>query len=77
VMGETSGKSVFGNIRSVMDYRARMDYVHFSPVKHGLASHPASLPYSTFQKCVALGLYEPAWAALDNTTGSSGIGERK
>jgi putative transposase len=28
-------------IRDERDYAAHMDYIHFNPVKHGLASHPA------------------------------------
>ncbi len=63
-------------IRDERDYRNHMDYVHFNPVKHGFVAHPAAWPYSTFQKCVALGLYDPAWAAPDNVTMSSGMGER-
>jgi putative transposase len=37
---------------------------------------PAAWPYSTFEKCVALGRYDPAWAVPDNATMSSGMGER-
>jgi len=57
-------------------YRAHMDYVHFNPVKHGFVAHPADWPYSTFQKCGALGLYDEAWAPADNNDVSSGMGER-
>jgi putative transposase len=53
-----------------------MDYVHFNPVKHGFVAHPADWPYSTFRKCVALGLYDAAWAPADNENISSGMGER-
>jgi putative transposase len=63
-------------IRDEEDYRNHMDYVHFNPVKHGLAAHPASWPYSTFRKCVARGLYDAAWAPADNENISSGMGER-
>jgi len=54
-----------------------MDYVHFNPVKHGLAAHPAAWPYSTFHKCVALGLYDVAWASPDNANMPTGMGERR
>jgi putative transposase len=47
-------------IRDERDDRNHMDYVHFNPVKNGLVVHPAVWQYSTFQKCVALGLYDPA-----------------
>jgi putative transposase len=53
-----------------------MDYVHFNPVKHGFVAHPAEWPYSTFQKCVTLGLYDAAWRKPDHTITPSGMGER-
>lgn len=49
-------------IRDDRDYAAHMDYIHFNPVKHGLAARPADWPYSSFQKCVALGMYPTNWA---------------
>jgi putative transposase len=63
-------------IRDERDYRAHMDYVHFNPVKHGLATNPAAWPYSTFQKCLALGLYDQAWASPENTNTPTSTGER-
>ncbi len=41
----------------------RTDYVHFNPVKHGLAAHPADWPHSSFARCVKRGLYPADWAA--------------
>ena len=35
-------------IRDDDDYRAHCGYVHFNPVKHGLVSHPAEWPYSSY-----------------------------
>jgi len=49
-------------IRDDKDYAAHIDYVHFNPVKHGLAAHPADWPFSSFAKSVALGMYPPDWA---------------
>jgi putative transposase len=63
-------------IRDDRDYCAHMDYVHFNPVKHGLVAHPAEWPYSTFHKCVALELYDAAWASPDIVIVTSGMGER-
>jgi putative transposase len=63
-------------IRDERDYSAHLDYVHFNPVKHGLVAHPAEWPYSTFQKCVALGWYDRAWASPDDTSTPTGMGER-
>jgi putative transposase len=64
-------------IREECDYRVHMDYVHFNPVKHRLAAHPAVWPYSTFRKCVALGLYDPAWASPDKAIIPSGMGGQR
>jgi len=52
-----------------------MDYAHFNPVKHGFVAHRADWLYSTLRKCVALGLYDPAWAPADNNDISSGKGD--
>jgi putative transposase len=62
-------------IRSDRDYAAHMDYIHFNPVKHGLVSDVAAWPFSSFHKCVAMGLYPPTWASSDD--GASGWGERQ
>jgi putative transposase len=48
-------------IRDDADYAAHMDCIHFNPVKHGLVDHPAAWPFSTFQRCVAAGLYPSDW----------------
>jgi putative transposase len=64
-------------IRDDRDYRAHMDYVHFNPVKHGLVAHPDAWPYSTFQKCVALGLYDSSWASYDHADLPADMGERR
>jgi hypothetical protein len=49
-------------IRDDLDYTAHMDYVHFNPVKHGFVTSAAAWPYSTFRRCLALGLYPADWA---------------
>jgi putative transposase len=48
-------------IRGDLDYAAHMDYVHFNPVKHGYATSAAGWPYSTFHRCLAMGLYPADW----------------
>jgi putative transposase len=63
-------------IRDDQDYRTHMDYIHFNPVKHGHAPHPAAWPYSTFQKCVALGLYPPSWSSPPSNQPEPNMGER-
>jgi putative transposase len=49
-------------IRDDADYAGHMDYIHFNPMKHGLAAHPADWPFSSFTKCVTLGMYPSDWA---------------
>ena len=48
-------------IRDDRDFAAHMDYTHFNPVKHGLVTHPADWPYSSFRRCVDRGLYPDGW----------------
>ena len=48
-------------IRDEGDYKIHMDYIHFNPVKHGLAKSPRDWPHSTFHKCVRQGLYKADW----------------
>ncbi len=35
-------------IRDEADYRAHLDYIHYSPVKHGWVKQVKDLPFSTF-----------------------------
>ena len=49
-------------IRDARDHAAHVDYTHFNPVKHALADHPASWPYSSFHRAVASGHYPATWA---------------
>jgi len=48
-------------IRDVDDWRRHLDYVHFNPVKHGLARCAADWPYSSFLRCVERGWYDRNW----------------
>jgi putative transposase len=50
-------------IRDEHDYEGHMDYVHFNPVKHGLAVSAAAWPFSSFHRCVANRIYPANWAA--------------
>ena len=43
------------------DFQARMDYVHFNLVKHGLAKRVANWPFSTFHRLVKQGIYPADW----------------
>jgi putative transposase len=48
-------------IRDDEDWRRHLDYIHWNPVKHGLASEAWEWPYSSFHKHVRLGTYPPTW----------------
>ena len=49
-------------IRDEKDYANHVDYTHFNPVKHGLTTHAADWPFSSFAKCVRLCMYPHDWA---------------
>ena len=52
-------------LRDEADWRAHIDYIHYNPVKHGLAGRPADWPLSSFAQSVSKGWYEPAWGARE------------
>jgi putative transposase len=48
-------------IRDDRDYAVHLNYIHFNPVKHGLANNPSEWPFSSFRQCVVAGLYPADW----------------
>ncbi len=52
-------------IRDEKDYKRRLDYIHFNPVKHGYVNSVKEWEYSSFRKCVKNGIYSPAWCEYD------------
>jgi len=48
-------------IRDEADYGAHCDYIHYNPVRHGLADSPKDWQYSTFHRYVKAGLYPEDW----------------
>jgi putative transposase len=48
-------------VRDDRDMGAHLDYIHYNPVKHGLAASPADWPFSTFHRFVRAGLYPADW----------------
>jgi len=44
-------------IRDDRDLRHHCDYIHFNPVKHGLAKTPSEWPYSTIHGFIAKKIY--------------------
>ncbi len=52
-------------IRNEEDYSRHVEYIHFNPVKHGLASSPSLWKYSSFQDYVSQGLYPVEWGTKE------------
>jgi putative transposase len=48
-------------IRDEDDFNEHLNYIHYNPVKHGLARCPHESKFSSFRKWVNLGMYEPDW----------------
>lgn len=49
-------------IRDERDLWHHVDYIHFNPVKHGLAMRVADWPHSSFHRFVRAGTLPQAWA---------------
>ena len=49
------------SIRDETDLEQHFDYIHFNPVRHGHAMHPAEWPWSMFRRHVRLGTYPAHW----------------
>ncbi len=48
-------------IRDEDDFKTHLDYIHFNPVKHGVATCPHAWPWSSFARWVRAGEYTPDW----------------
>lgn len=46
------------------DFNRLCDYIHYNPVKHGLARSPEEWPHSTFREFIARGLYPENWSSI-------------
>ncbi len=46
-----------------LDFVNHVEYIHYNPVKHGLAKRPLSWPHSSFRCYVRSGLYLPEWGS--------------
>ncbi len=62
-------------IRSEGDLRRHLDYIHYNPVKHGLAPTPHEYEWSSFGSFVRCGMYGADWASFDQTIPGSEFGE--
>ncbi len=59
-------------IRDDADFARHVDYIHYNPVKHGLARSPLEWPYSSFGRYVEAGVYAPDWGR--GAMGFEGVG---
>jgi putative transposase len=60
-------------IRDEIDLQRHIDYIHYNPVKHGLAGRVADWPYSSFHRYVSRGWLTADWGGV--AVGAHGYGE--
>ena len=55
-------------LRAEKDFEKHLDYIHYNPVKHGLAKQVLDWPYSTFYRYsyVQNGVYGNDWAGISS-----------
>ena len=51
-------------LRDQDDLHRHMDYIHYNPVKHGLAERVVDWPWSSFHRYVKQGYYEIGWGEV-------------
>ena len=51
-------------IRDEADLSRHRDYIHYNPVRHGLAASPKEWPHSSFKRFVEQGLYSEDWGEI-------------
>lgn len=61
-------------IRDKQDYMRHIDYIHYNPVKHGLANAPMEWKYSSFHRYVKNGTYHPDWGVKERVVFDEAIG---
>ena len=62
-------------IRNQDDLNRHIDYIHYNPVKHGLAKKPQDWEYSSFNEYLKKGHYSIEWGTNDNIEISGEFGE--
>ena len=53
-------------IRDEKDFKIRLDYIHFNPVKHRYVNAAKEWKYSSFNKFVKLGEYDIGWCDFES-----------
>ncbi|MEM1062282.1 MAG: transposase [Planctomycetota bacterium] len=59
-------------VRDEADFDRCFDYIHYNPVKHGLAESPADWPASSFRRWAEQGVYDIAWGRTTAPTSIAG-----
>ena len=59
-------------IRDDEDWNRHRDYIHYNPVKHGLAAAAIDWPHSSFRRYVAQGFYPRDWGEIKESRGDFG-----
>ncbi len=59
-------------MRDDADFARHVDYVHFNPVKHGLAANAMDWPFSSFRRAVAREDYPVTWGGGEAAAGEYG-----
>ena len=62
-------------IRDEDDFKKHVEYVHYNPVKHGLANRVQDWPYSSFHEYVKKGVYPSNWGTGIDFSDSEQFGE--
>ncbi|CEG55571.1 REP-associated tyrosine transposase [Legionella fallonii] len=50
-------------IRDENDFNQHVDYIHYNPVKHGVALRPVDWPYSSIHRYIRNELISPDWGS--------------
>jgi putative transposase len=61
-------------IRDEEDLIRHVEYIHYNPVKHGLAKAPRDWEYSSFHRYVRQGIYGQEWGADEVISFEVGVG---
>ncbi|WP_405055216.1 REP-associated tyrosine transposase [Acidiphilium acidophilum] len=59
-------------LRDETDFRRHVDYVHFNPVRHGVAGNAWEWPFSSFRWAVRRGDYPAGWGGHAAVEGDYG-----
>jgi putative transposase len=62
-------------VRDAEDFSRHVDYIHFNPVRHGVAVGAGDWPYSSFRQAVARGFYPAGWVHQGEDAGDFGESE--